>query len=284
MTEVRTRDEAIALVDQALNKWSTDVAGLLTQAQSVARGACDEVESAVRKRANDVAALSALLESASPEEQRGIQAKLIRAQEASEQARRASLRVRDVQAAVARLTHVHTTSTTSQVASARSQLAAMNRALEGYRVGAGTFGGGDSSHASSTRSLGGSITASGLSSIDVNAADLEENPILDDHGTQGRFGKGGLSRADYRWAVQTWNDTVGPGVASGKTRDDYVERDMRSNAQPLRRTADVFDMFLGSDHIRAERRTDGSLNIINGRHRLLIARELGIKHLPGEVH
>ncbi|WP_456598811.1 hypothetical protein [Blastococcus sp. SYSU DS0616] len=117
----------------------------------------------------------------------------------------------------------------------------------------------------------------------MSAADLEENPILDDHGTQGGFGKGGLSRADYRWAVQTWNDTVGPGVASGKTRDYYAERDMLSNARPLRRTADVFDMFLGSDRIRAERRGDGSLNIINGRHRLLIARELGIKHLPGEV-
>lgn len=284
MPEVRTRDEAIALVDQALNKWSTDVTGLLTQAQSVARGACDEVESAVRKRANEVAALSALLESASPEEKRGIQAKLIRAQEASEQARRASVRVKDVQVAVARLNQGHATSTTSQVARARSQLAAMSKALEGYRAGAGRFDGGGSTRASSTHSSDGIIKSNGLSSVDVSAADLDESPILDDHGAQGKFGKGGLSRADYRWAVQTWNDTVGPGVASGKTRDDYAERDMRSNAQPLRRTADVFDMFLGSDHIRAERRTDGSLNIINGRHRLLIARELGIKHLPGEVH
>jgi hypothetical protein len=283
MTEVRTRDEAIAVVDQALHRWSTDVGGLLQQARSVARAACDEVESAVRNRANEVAALSALLESASPEEKRGLQAKLIRAREASEQARRASVRVEDVRAAVGELIKGHTTSTTSQVAVARSQLAAMNRALEGYRVGAGTLGGGESSHAHATRSPGGSIQGGELSSVDVSAADLDENPILDDHGTQGRFGKGGLSRADYRWAVQTWNDTVGPGVARGRTRDDYAERDMRSNAQPLRRTADVYDMFLGSERIRVERRTDGSFNIINGRHRLLIARELGIKHLPGEV-
>jgi hypothetical protein len=119
--------------------------------------------------------------------------------------------------------------------------------------------------------------------VEVSAADLDDNPVLDDNGAQGTFGKGGLSRADYRWAVQTWSDTVGPGVASGKTRDDFVARDAASNAQPLRRTADVYDMFLGSDRIRADRQPNGSLNIINGRHRLLIARELGIRILPGDV-
>lgn len=283
MTEVRTRDEAIALVDHALNKWSTDVTGLLTQASSVARAACDEVEQAFRKRANEVAMLSQLLEAASPDEKRGIQAKLVRAQEASEQARRASVRVKDIQAAVAKLSQSHVSSATTQVASARSQLSAMSRALEGYRAGGRAFGGGGSSQASSGRSGGANPKGHGLSSVDVSAADLDENPILDDHGSQGTFGKGGLSRADYRWAVQTWDDIVGPGVASGKTRDDFAERDARSNAQPLRRTADVYDMFLGTDRIRVNRRPDGSLNITSGRHRLLIARELGIKDLPGEV-
>jgi hypothetical protein len=123
----------------------------------------------------------------------------------------------------------------------------------------------------------------GLADVDVSSADLNENPILDEDRARGTFGKGGLSRADFRWAVQTWHDTVGPGVASGKTRDDFAERDTRSNAQPLRRTADVYDMFLGTDRIRADRRPDGSLNIVNGRHRLLIARELGIKSLPGQL-
>jgi hypothetical protein len=123
----------------------------------------------------------------------------------------------------------------------------------------------------------------GLADFDVSAAYLDENPILDDDRPRPIFGKGGLSRADYRWAVQTLNDTVGPGVASGKTREDFAERDARSNAQPLRRTADVYDMFLGTDRIRADRQPDGSLNIVNGRHRLLIARELGIKNLPGQV-
>lgn len=83
--------------------------------------------------------------------------------------------------------------------------------------------------------------------------------------------------------MQTWNDVVGPGVEGGKTRDDFVRRDAQSNAAPLRRTADVYDMFLGSDRIRVDRQPDGSLNVINGRHRFQIARELGIKTLPGQV-
>ena len=112
---------------------------------------------------------------------------------------------------------------------------------------------------------------------------MDENPILDDDKAKRTFGKGGLSRADYRWAVQTWNDVVGPGVANGQQREAFVERDAQSNAVPLRRTADVYDMFVGSDRIRADRRADGSINIINGRHRFQIARELGIKTLPGQV-
>lgn len=283
MTEVRTRDEAIALVDHALSTWSTDLTGLLSQASSVARAACDEVEQAVRRRANDVAVLSQLLDAASADQKRSIQAKLVRAQEASEQAKRASIRVKDIQAAVAKLNQGHLTSNT-RVERARVQLSAMSRALEGYRAGAGGLGGGGGFGGASSQPSGVvSSRGHGLSTVDVSAADLDENPILDDHGSQGPFGKGGLTRADYRWAVQTWNDTVGPGVASGKTRDDFAARDARSNAQPLRRTADVFDMFLGSDRIRADRRPDGSLNITNGRHRLLIARELGIKNLPGDV-
>lgn len=37
MTEVRTRDEAIASVDQALQVWSSDVTGIFAQAQNAAQ-------------------------------------------------------------------------------------------------------------------------------------------------------------------------------------------------------------------------------------------------------
>jgi hypothetical protein len=283
MTEVRTRDEAIASVDRALQAWSTNVTGILTLAHNGALDAKNEVEGVVRKRANEVAAIETFLAAADDEQRRQLQAKLVRAKEAHEQAGRACIRVSDVAARVAQLSRTHTTLATSQVASARAQLSAMSMALEGYRSGGADLGGGLSSGRSTTRASGGPLASMGLADFDVSAAYLDENPILDDDRPRPIFGKGGLSRADYRWAVQTWNDTVGPGVASGKTREDFAERDARSNAQPLRRTADVYDMFLGTDRIRADRQPDGSLNIVNGRHRLLIARELGIKNLPGQV-
>ncbi len=285
MTEVRTRDEAIASVDQALQVWSSNVTALLIQAHSVACGAKDYVEGVVRRRANEVAAMEALLAAADDKRHRQLQNELVRAKEAYETARRASVRVNDVAASVAQLSRTHTTVATSQVASARAQLSAMSSALEEYRSGgAGLGGSGSSSTGPRTASADRSALASlGLADLDVSSADLDQNPILDGSRSQATFGKGGLSRADYRWAVQTWNDTVGPGLANGKTREDFAERDVRSNAQPLRRTADVYDMFLGTDRIRADRQSDGSLNIVNGRHRLLIARELGIKNLPGEL-
>jgi len=283
MTEVVTRDEAIASVDQALQVWSTTVRGVLLQASDVVRAVKERVDRIVQKCAEQVASTETLLAVADEEQRRYFQAQLVRAKEAHDTARRASVRVNDVASRLAQLSRRHTLVGTSQVASARVQLSAMSQALESYRSGGGTFGGGDSSGTRAATTGGSPIAAMGLADLDVSAADLNENPVLDDNRSNGTFGKEGLSRADYRWAVQTWNDTVGPGVASGKTREDFAERDANSNAQPLRRTADVYDMFLGSDRIRAERQSDGSLNIINGRHRLLIARELGIKNLPGEV-
>lgn len=283
MADVRTRDEAIASVDRALQTWSTSLTATLTQAQAVVRGAKDEIECISRQRANEVAAIEALLGSADGERGRQLRAELVRAKEAHERARRASVKLRDVAAGVSQLNRSHATTATSQVASARVQLSAMSRALEGYRSGAAGFDGAASGGARFARATTESYEGMGLTEVDVRSADLAENPILDDNSSQGSFGKGGLSRADYRWAVQTWNDTVGPGLASGQTREDFAARDARSNAPPLRRTADVYDIFLGTSRIRIDHQPDGSLNVVNGRHRLMIARELGIRSLPGQV-
>jgi hypothetical protein len=54
--------------------------------------------------------------------------------------------------------------------------------------------------------------------------------------------------------------------------------------QALRRTADVHDMFLNDGAALAvERRADGKLTVHTGRRRITIARELGIRTLPGQV-
>ena len=118
----------------------------------------------------------------------------------------------------------------------------------------------------------------GLSMVDVASLDLSDNPILGD------FGRGDLHRSDYEWLVSTWSETVGPGVASGMCRDDFAVMDARSGAAAGRRTVDVFDIFLTSDPIHLSHRPDGSIDIGGGRHRISIAKALGIRSLPARFH
>lgn len=282
MAEVRTRDEAIALVDRAVGQWERSLTDILNHANAVVRSAQTEAERVVRRCADKVAAIEVMLAAAAPEQRRALQAELVRARAAHDQARRALVRIGDVAAGVGQLRRAHGTNDLERVRAAQSQLAGMAAAIEGYRrvvVGGGGGGGGGGGSAIGAAGPGRpfSVSDHGLSELQVDAADLADTPI------QGEFGRGGASRADYRWAVQTWSDTVAPGVAKGMTRDDFTARDERNGAPPLRRTADVYDMFLGTDRIRVDRRPDGTLNIVNGRHRLQVARELGITSLPGQV-
>ena len=197
MTEVRTRDEAIFLVDRALHVWSTNISAVLVQAQSVARGALNEVEGIERKRANKVAAVAALLAAADDEQRRQLEHDLVRAREEHETAKRARVRVNDVVASIAQLSRAHTTTAISQVASAQAQLSAMSSALDSYRSGGVALGGGGSSVGSTGRAGGVSLAVKGLADVDVSSADLNENPILDEDRArdlrQRRSQQGGLS-------------------------------------------------------------------------------------------
>ena len=108
--------------------------------------------------------------------------------------------------------------------------------------------------------------------------DFSDNPII------GAFGRGDAGLADYRWSVETWESVVRPGLNRGLDRSAFEQRDQARRASPLRRTADVFDLFLGdSDQIVLSRRADGRYDVVNGRHRIQVARELGISVLPARV-
>lgn len=279
MTLVRTREEALALVDSALAKFDQQVGALLTQATAVAAGAVQQAEDVVRRCETKVRALEATLAAAEEAKRRRMQAELIQAREQLNQARRAYRRVADVSEGVGTIQRSYAQQYSPIVAAGRGHLAGRVGAVWEYLSGGGgASGGGGGSAGAGSGGLGAVLAGLGMTSISVTAADLDDTRIRDG------FTRGGLSRGDYRWAVQTWHDTVGPGVARGMTRDDFAARDNREPPAPrLRRTADVYDIFLGSKAIRANRRPDGSLNIINGFHRLQIARELGIKDLPGRV-
>lgn len=283
MSEVHTRDEAIASVGHAFATWATMIRGILTQGEATL-GACrHEVEDTVRKRVEEVRALEILLDAARDERKSELAAKLRRANESLGRAKTAKMKAEGLGTRLASLHRSFVRYDEQLVTNARGELVAMETALGNYRSAGGDSNPVSDSPISTSGAQSDVLACMGFVEVDVAAADLDSNPILDDSGGVGTFGKGGLNRADYRWLVQTWNDTVGPGVKAGKTRDDFEAQDTQSNAQALRRTADVYDIFLGSNRIRADRLSGGSLDITNGRHRLLIARELGITTLPAEV-
>lgn len=288
MTEVRTRDEAIAAIDAGLARWAAAAADLLARATVTASGARAAAEAEAVRRSRRVTELADLLAMLAAEDKLRpvVAADLARAKESLAAAQRAEARLADVAARTAALQRSQAVNTAGFVEAARADLARRGGELGTYRAaGAGvkavlgaSLGGpaGPGGRAASAPPVASWLPGNGLSDLVVAQAGFADNPVT------GTFGRGGLTRADYRWAVSTWDELVRPGLDRGMTRDDFDARDTASGAPPLRRTADVYDMFLGSDPIRVERRPDGSIAVINGPHRLQVADELGITRLPAK--
>ncbi len=287
MTEVRTRDEALAAIDAGLARWAGAATDVLAQAMAAAGGAQAAAEAEAVGRSRRVAELADLLASLGPEEKlRPVAAAdLAAARESLAAARQAVTRLADVAARTAALQRSQAANTAGFVAAARGDLALRGGELGAYRGASdrtGGLAGPGAGSAVAPGPLSGTagaawLAGNGLSDLDVAQAAFADNPVT------GAFGRGDVTRADYRWALSTWDETVRPGLEQGLTRDDFAARDAARGAPPLRRTADVYDMFLGSDPIRVERRRDGSVVVLNGRHRIQIAGELGITRLPAEL-
>lgn len=279
MTEIRTRDDALAAVDRGLAQWATAALGVFTQATAVISAACASGESQVQRLRARVAALEALLRSLRPEDDpRPLERELAQTRQSLASAQRATQQIAALSQQLHALQRAQSRSNDTNISAARADLTRRVNELGAYR---GPGSGSGSSGTASTGAPSGAawLNGTGLSEVAVGAADFEDNPIV------GSFGRGGTSLADYRWAVQTWDEVVRPGVERGMTRADFEARDSQRAATGLRRTAGVYDMFLGdSDRLLVTRRPDGSLDVTNGRHRFEVARQLGITHLPAQVH
>jgi len=110
--------------------------------------------------------------------------------------------------------------------------------------------------------------------VDVRTLDFADNPVV------GKFARGDLEVADYDWLVDTWTSVVGPGVQAGMKKEDFEALDERSGAVATRRTADVFDLFLGDARLRASQLDDGTWLLDHGRHRVTRALAKGVYYLP----
>ena len=236
MTEVRTRDEAFAAIDAGLARWAVAAADLLARATATASGVQAEAEAEAVHRSRRVTELADLLAALQPEDKLRpvVAANLARAKESLAAAQRAGAGLADVAARTAGLQRSQVVNTVGFVEAARADLARRSSELGAYRAaGAGvkdvlgaSLGGlaGPGRGTASAPSVESWLPGHGLSDLDVAQAGFADNPIT------GTFGRGGLTRADYRWAVSTWDELVRPGLDRGITRDHFAARDAASGA------------------------------------------------------
>lgn len=297
MAEIRTRDEALAAVDAALVQWAGASAEALARAMTSAGAAQSEADGEVSRRAQRVSELTDALAALGDDAplKAVIAATLARAKESLETGKRAAVGVADIAARVAALQRSQVRNGRAYAEAARADLARRSGALGAYRQARADAGPAGRLGGSSARTLGGLalggaagqasngragsaswLADRGFTDVDVALADYSDNPII------GKFGRGGLDRADYRWAVTTWDEVIRPGLDQGMTRDDFAARDAARGARPPRSYAEVYDMFLGQDPIRIDRHPDGTLHVGSGRHRIEVARELGVTRLPAK--
>jgi hypothetical protein len=299
MPAISTRDEALAAVGAALAQWTAASGDVLARATAAVRGVRAETEAELSRRARRVAELASLLGSLRADDPRraAVAYDLARAQADQHAAVQAATRVTGLMERAAALQRSHARNTRSFTEAARADLTRREGQLGAYRAaGAGGLGGGfaGTPHALGGLALGGAavggaatggsaagggtgpgwLTSAGLADVSVAEAGFADNPIV------GEFGRDGLTRADYRWAVTQWDEVIRPGLDRGMTRDDFAAKDAARDAPPLRRLAFVYDIFLGSEAIVVNRLPDGTIDVTNGRHRLTVARELGVTSLP----
>jgi len=273
-----TDPEAVAQLEAALRAWASTATGLVRQSAAATSAVVAQAEAAVRARIAKKTAIEAALRAAREDAERARLSRELRdATAALECAKRglgkATGAARSAQVLERRIDE----SGSSRVPDATRSLARKLSALADYR--AATLPTTISASPSGTPMADRDYGVTGIVDVPLEQATFDDNPIQDG------YHKGGADAGDYRWAVETWETVVRPGVLAGKTRDDFEQRDLAMGRESgFRRTAGVYDMFLGSDPIQFSRRADGTLDVPSGRHRVQIAQQLGITHLPGRVH
>lgn len=161
-----------------------------------------------------------------------------------------------------------------------AKLRNLDRDLDRYLAAGGAGANGQAAVAGAgavgtTTALASALAERGLLEIPVSSAGFADNPVVSwVHAT----------RADVEWAVDRWDTVVSKVAARGGGRDELAARDERDGTTgTMRQLAGVWDMFLGSDAITVSEEAGGGLSVVDGRHRLLVAAEMGVERLPARV-
>lgn len=278
--QLRGDDRALEALAAAIRDWQRDAGGLLAQADARLRTQSDAVARTRAQRANHLRALEAALRTCEPDspERDRLMLDVRAAEEALAHATAAEQEMNEIVAEFRMLERQTRASADGGAERAGADLRRRTEAIKDYRAApVPSSEAGLASGAGPPPVADGALAQRGLTEVSLDEIDYSDNPIVD------AFTRGGATRGDYRWAVSTWADVVEPAVRDGHDRSYFEARDAERGASGWRQTANVYDMFLGSDPIALSRRPDGTLDPVGGRHRIAIARELGLKHLPARL-
>jgi hypothetical protein len=274
----RTSSDAVAELDSALRTWAAAATGIALQTSAAVKALLTEAQKTVRERASRVAAIERAITAARDEDRTRLARELQIANRCLEDARRGLRSATEADHSAQSMARRINESTNRRVPSASQSLRRKLGALAEYQ----SISAPSSPHrfrATSGAPGGNDFGVPGIVDVPIEHANFDDNPIL------GTFGRGGATLTDYRWAAETWETVVRPGVLAGKTREDFGRQDASAGRYTgYRRLGGVHDMFLGDHPIQFSRRADGTLDVANGRHRVQVARQLGITHLPGRMH
>lgn len=129
---------------------------------------------------------------------------------------------------------------------------------------------------STTFSCRGEQTAAGIQDVDLTLVDLSDSPVAD----TGDFHK--VSAQEMEEGLRKLQDVVAPAVAQGADGDYFSRLDATQGLNYARGYRRIYDAFYGQDCIRLEKVGD-RYQVVNGYHRLFLARQMGIKTLPARI-
>ena len=76
---------------------------------------------------------------------------------------------------------------------------------------------------------------------------------------------------------------VRPAIETGSERDYFQAKDREAGSEYEHGLERLYDVFYGSEPIRLTKLKNGRLEITNGRHRLFVAKQAGIRTIPASL-
>ena len=156
-------------------------------------------------------------------------------------------------------------------------------ALQGYLAGGGSGGGGSFTGAASSASSAGGSASTLPNGVQMIPLDLIDNGYGDPVTGPGDFGKG-YTPEDLEWAFEALHEVVLPAVQAGKGADYFSERDRKAGLVGSRSYHDTYTgFFQGDDAITLNTAVGGRYTVGNGRHRIWVARKMGLTSIPART-